>query len=53
MKTAFSQKQNTQNHSIKPFYFMMLFIISFVSISPLHIRRRLPYIIEDDRSEGL
>ena len=26
----------------------MFFIISFFSISPLHVRRHLSYIIEDD-----
>ena len=31
----------------------MLLIISFFSISPMHVRRRLPYIIKDDSSEGL
>ena len=28
-------------------------IISFFSISPMHVRQRLPYIIKDDSSEGL
>ena len=32
---------------------MMFFIISFFSISSLHARRRLPYKIKDDSSEGL
>ena len=31
----------------------MLLIISFFSISPMHVRWRLPYIIKDDSSEGL
>ena len=32
--------------------FMMFFIISFFSFSPLHVRRHLPYIIKDDTSES-
>ena len=32
--------------------FMMFFIILFFSISPLHARPRLPYIIKDHSSEG-
>ena len=31
---------------------MMIFIISFFSVSPLHVCRRLPYIIKDDSGEG-
>ena len=33
-------------------FFMMFFIILFFSISTLHIRRHLLYIIKDDCSEG-
>ena len=29
----------------------MLFIISFFSISPLQVKRRLPYMIKDDSGE--
>ena len=32
---------------------MMIFVISFFSISPLHIWRRLPYVIKDDSGGGL
>ena len=31
---------------------MILFIISFFSTSPLHVKRRLPYIIKGNSSEG-
>ena len=31
----------------------MLLIISFFSIYPMHVRRRLLYIIKDDSSKGL
>ena len=37
----------------KTFLLMMLLIISFFSISPMHVRWRLPSIIKDDSSEGL
>ena len=30
---------------------MMFFIISFFSVSALHLRSRLPYIIKDDGSK--
>ena len=30
----------------------MFFIISFFSISPLHVRRRLSYILKDDSSKA-
>ena len=29
----------------------MFFVMSFFSISPLHVMRRLPYIIKDDSTE--
>ena len=32
--------------------FMMFFIISFFSFSPLHVRRHLSYIVNDDTSES-
>ena len=32
---------------------MMFFITSFFSISPLHVRWHLPYIIKNNSSEGL
>ena len=32
---------------------MMFFIMSFFSISPLDVRRRLSYTIKGDSSEGL
>ena len=32
---------------------MMLLIISFFSVSQMRVRRRLPYIVKDDSSEGL
>ena len=52
----FSQKQNkkkqhskTQLHEKKTYLFMMFFITSFFSISPLHVRWLLPYIIKNNR----
>ena len=36
----------------KTYLFMVLFIISFFSFSPLHVRPHLPYIIKDDTSES-
>ena len=48
----FSQKQNEKYHSKtqldekKPYLFMMFFLTSFFSISPLHVRRFLPYLIK-------
>ena len=63
MKWTFSQKKKKKNKekkkdskaqlNEKTCLFMMLLIISFYSISPTHIRRRLLYIIKDDSSEGL
>ena len=61
MKWTFSQKKKKKRKekdskaqlNEKTFLFMMLLIISFYSISPMHIRRRLLYIIKDDSSEGL
>ena len=47
----FSEKQNKKYHSKtqldekKPYLFMMFFITSFFSISPLHVRWLFPYII--------
>ena len=55
----FSQKQNKKYHSKtqldekKTYLFMMFFITSFFSISPLHVRWLLPYIIKNNSSEGL
>ena len=47
-----TKKQKNQNLArLKTYLFMMLLIISFFSTACL--RRRLPYIIKDDRSEGL
>ena len=48
----FSEKQNKKYHSKtqldekKPYLFMMFFITSFFSISPLHVRWLLLYIIK-------
>ena len=58
MKWTFSQKSKTKKHSKtqvdeKSCLFMMLFIILFVSISPMHVRWLLLYIIKDDSNEGL
>ena len=58
MKWTFSQKSKTKKHSKtqvdeKSCLFMMLFIILFISISPMHVRRLLLYIIKDDSNEGL
>ena len=36
----------------KTYLLMMLFITSFFSISPLHFKWLLPYIIKSDSSEG-
>ena len=55
MKWTFSQKKKkskTQPDK-KTYLFMMLLIISFFSIYPMHVRRRLLYIIKDDSSKGL
>ena len=54
----FSQKQNKKsvaklNYMKQTCLFMMLFIISIFSISPLHVRPRLPYIIKGDNRESL
>ena len=58
MKWTFSQKNKTKIHSKtqldeKNCLFMVLLIISFFSISTMHVRQRLPYIIKDDSSEVL
>ena len=61
MKWTFSQKKTskkTKKYSKtqldeKTCLFMMLLIISFFSVSQMHVRRRLPYIVKDDSSEGL
>ena len=37
----------------KTWLFMMLLIISFFSISPLHVKRHLPYMMKDNSSEEL
>ena len=37
----------------KTYLFMMFFITSLFSISPLHVRSLLPYIIKNNCSEGL
>ena len=55
----FSQKQNKKYHSKTQLYekktclFMMCFITSFFSISPLRVGWLLPYIIKNNSSEGL
>ena len=55
----FSQKQNKKHHSKtqldekKTYLLMMFFITSFFSISPLHVKWLLPYIIKNNSSEGL
>ena len=55
----FSQKQNKKCHSKtqlvvkKTYLFMMFFITLFFSISPLHVRWLLPYIIKNNSSVGL
>ena len=59
---TFSQKQNKTKQNKKTALklrclknsclFMMFFIILFFSISPLHVSRRLPYILKDDSSEN-
>ena len=53
----FSQKQNKKtilklSLMKKNCLFMILFIILFCSTSPLHVKRRLPYIIKGNSSEG-
>ena len=54
---VFSKIKQNKNRSKTQLYektclFMMFFIISFFSFSPLHVRRHLPYIIKDDTSES-
>ena len=44
-----SEKKNLENTCL----FMILLIILFLSISQMHLRQRLPYIIKDDSIEGL
>ena len=47
-------KQNKKlSYMKKTCLFITFFIISFFSFSPLHVRRRLPYVIKDDTSESL
>ena len=59
MKWTFSQKNKTKKHfktqldKKKTCLFLMLLIISFFSISPVHVRERFSYIIKDNSSEGL
>ena len=54
---VFSKIKQNKNRSNTQLYektclFMMFFIISLFSFSPLHVRRHLPYIIKDDTSES-
>ena len=55
----FSQKQNKKCHAItqldeyKLNLFMMFCMTSFFSISPLHVRWPLPYIMKNNKSKGL
>ena len=55
----FSQKQNKKYHSKtqldekKTYLFMMFFITSFFSISPLHVKWLLPYVIKNNSIEGV
>ena len=55
MKWTFSQKKKKSKTQLdkKTYLFMMLLIISFFCIYPMHVRRRLLYIIKDDSSKGL
>ena len=56
MKWTFSQKKKKKSKTQpdkKTYLFMMLLIISFFSIYPMHVRWRLLYIIKDDSSKGL
>ena len=46
------EKSKTQLDE-KTCLFMMLLIISFLSVSPMHVRRRLSYVRKDDSSERL
>ena len=47
-------KQNKKlSYMKKTCLFITFFIISFFSFSPLHVRRRLPYVIKDDTSKSL
>ena len=49
-----NKKKSKTQLDEKTCLFMMLLIISLFSISPMHVRRGLPYIIKDDNSsEGL
>ena len=49
--------KNKKNHSkfskLKKTYLFMMLLIAFLDISTVCRRRRLPYIIKDDRNEGL
>ena len=54
---VFTKIKQNKNRSKTQLYgkiclFMMFFIISFFSFSPLHFRRHLSYIIKDDTSES-
>ena len=50
---TFPKKHSKTQLDEKTYLFMMLLAISFFSIFPMHVRRRLSYIIKDDSSEGL
>ena len=54
MKCTFSQKKKKSKSQLdeNTYLLMMLLIILFFSIYPMHVRRRLPYIIKDDSNEG-